>query len=101
MKIVNSESLSRSEHIPKKEVISFIVRLIFSVSEVSKNFPTTKKLQEQEKNISEAKQRIVKQGELLSKISLLKESLVKKLAVLKDENSETKSKLLTRLRVEE
>jgi hypothetical protein len=101
MRIVNSESFSRSEHIPKKEVISFIVRLIFSVSEVNKNFSNSKKLQEQEKNIFKAKEKINKQNELLSKISLLKESLTKKASFLKNENSEAKSKLLARMRVEE
>jgi regulator of sirC expression with transglutaminase-like and TPR domain len=101
MKVVNSESFSRIEHISKKEVISFIVRLIFSVAEVNKNFPTSKKLQEKEKNISKAKEKISKQQELLSKFSLLKQSLIKKASFLKNENSEAKSKLLTKLRVEE
>jgi dsDNA-binding SOS-regulon protein len=82
-------------------VISFIVRLIFSVSEVNKNFSNSKKLQEQEKNIFKAKEKINKQNELLSKISLLKESLTKKASFLKNENSEAKSKLLARMRVEE
>jgi len=101
MKIVNSESFSRSEHIQKKEVISFIARLIFSVSEVSKNFSSSKKLQEQEKNVSKAKEKISKQNELLSKISLLKGSLNKKALLLKDENYTARSKLLARMRVEE
>ena len=101
MRIINSESFSKSEHIQKKEVISSIMRLIFSVSEVNKNFSNSKKIQEREKNISKAKEKISKQNELLSKISLLKESLNKKALVLKGENSSAKSRLLTRMRVEE
>jgi len=101
MKIINSESFSRSEHIPKKEVISFIVRLIFSVSEIGKNFPSRKKLQEQEENISKVKQRVAKQDELLNKMSILKKSLTKKASLLRSENIESKSKLLAKLRVEE
>ena len=101
MRIINSESFSRLEHIQKSEVISFITKLIFSVSEVSKNFSGTEKLQEQEKNVLKAKEKISKQKELVSKVSLLKSSLGKKILVLKDENSNTKSKILTRMRVEE
>mgnify|MGYP001207934217 CR=1 FL=1 len=101
MRIVNSESFSRSEHIQKKEMVSFIMRLIFSVSEVTKSFSNAKKLQEQRKSILKAKVKLSKQNELLDKISLLKGSLKKKSSFLKDENSNTRSKLLIRMRVEE
>jgi len=101
MRIINSESFSRLEHIQKSEVISLITKLIFSVSEVGKNFSGIEKLQEQEKNVLKAKEKISKQKELLSKVSLLKSSLSKKILLLKDENSSSKSKILTRMRVEE
>ena len=101
MRIVNSESFSRSEHIQKKEMVSFIMRLIFSVSEVSKSFSNAKKLQEQRKSILKAKVKLSKQNELLDKISILKGSLSKKSLFIKEENSNIKSKLLIRMRVEE
>ena len=101
MKIVNSEPFYQTEHIQKKEVISFIVRLIFSISEINKSFVNTKKLQEQDDSILKAREKISKQNEFLSKISSAKESLSKKMSLLGNENTGTKSKLLTRLRVEQ
>ena len=52
-------------------------------------------------NILKTKEKLSKQNELLDKIFLLKGSLKKKSSFLKDENSNTRSKLLIRMRVEE
>lgn len=101
MKVVNSESLSRLEHIPKKELFSRIVRLIFSVSEVSKSFSDFKLITERHKNILEAKKKTSQQNRQLDKIIQLKESLAKQNAILKHENSERKKMLLSKMRVAE
>ena len=101
MKITNSEPFSRLEHIQKREVIPFIIRLIFSVSEINKNFPSVNKLQEQKKGFVKVKEDLDKQNELLVRISLVKKTLVSKVLDLKNENSNRRVELLNKLGVEE
>jgi hypothetical protein len=82
-------------------VISFITKLIFSVSEINKSFSSVNKLQEQKKRCIKVKEDINKQNEFLSKISSIKKSLTSKTLNLKSENSTRRAKLLNKLGVEE
>jgi len=101
MKIVNSESFSGLEHIQKKkELISSIVDAVFSISKLDKRLQINEKVKIEETEILKIKEKIKKQNEVLEKISFLKNSLSKKASYLSSENSNLRSKLLSKLGVE-
>lgn len=100
MRIVNSESFSGLEHIQKKELISNIVDAVFSISKLDKRLQINEKVKVEETEILKIKEKINKQNEILEKISSLKNSLSKKVSYLSSENSNLRSKLLSKLGVE-
>jgi len=101
MKIIKSEPVINTEHIQKREVVSTIMRLILSIDKVGKNFPTAKKLNESDKHVLEIKTKIDRQNELLNKVLTIKSSLTKEVMDFTNKNSDKKSRLLSRLGIEE
>lgn len=101
MKVINSELLSTVEHIQKKSLISSVIESLFSISKLDENFQIDSKVKVEEKEILRIKEKVKKQVEITKRISSLKESMTKKISYLSSENSRTKSRLLTKLGVEE
>jgi len=91
------EIVTEDLKVEKKELFPQILMRIFSVCKNDKNFPLKEKINYVEVEISSLEEQIQSQNKLLNETKELRDSLSLKLQGVRQENFETKTKLLEEL----
>lgn len=91
------EIISETANLESKELLPQILMRIFSVCKTDPNFPLKSQMISIESEIDELKGKIRKQQKLLDQTISLRDDLSGRLQTMRQENYETKSRLLEEL----